>query len=60
VPPPVFLIEIVFEAGLDAPWVAVKDSEEGLRLIAGGAMTVTDTGTVIGFAPVPVTVMAAL
>lgn len=53
-------MEKVLGAGFVAPWVAVKDSVEGLRLISGGAMTVTDTGTVIGLAPVPVTVMAAL
>lgn len=46
VPPPVFLIKRVFAEGLAVPWVAVKDSVEGLRLIVGGAVTVTETGTV--------------
>ncbi len=53
-------MERVWEAGLAAPWVAVKDRVEGLMLIADGAVTVTDTGTVIGFAPVAVTVMDAV
>ncbi len=59
-PPPVFLIERVLGEGSVAPWVAVKDSVEGVRLIAGRAVTVTDTGTVIGLAPVAVTVIDAL
>ena len=59
-PPPVFLIEKVLGEGLAAPWVVVKDRLEGLMLIAGGAVIVTDTGTVTVLAPVARSVTVVL
>ena len=62
VPPPVLLMVKVWVAGL-APAGAVKDRLVGLAPMAGGtgaAVTINDTGTVTGVAPVAVRVTVPL
>ena len=63
VPPPVLLMLTVWVAGLMPPWVAAKEKLVGLAPMAGGTgtvVTVNETGTMTGEAPVALTVTEPL
>jgi hypothetical protein len=62
VPPPVLLIVRVWVAGLDPAW-AVKEKLVGLAPIAGATgavVTVRETGTMTGEAPVALSITVPL
>jgi hypothetical protein len=60
VPPPVLLILRVWLAGFPPPCCAVNDRLVGLAPMAGGAVTVKVTGTVMVVAPVALRVIVVL